>query len=100
MIERRKVGGCDRRREPRCASAGTISWRMTGSDRAFIGWLSDRSRSSLSFITARKHAPSLGEAIEVVGSDRRRRAFRTTRIAGYDDDFSLIACRNVTVAES
>ena len=100
MIEKRKVGGCDRRREPRCASAGTISWRMTGSDRAFIGWLSDRSRSSLCFITSSEHAPSFGEAIDVVGSDRCRRAFRTARIARYDDNLSLIAGRNVTVAES
>lgn len=98
MIEKRKLGRCDRRREPRYASAGAISWRRAGSDRAFIGWLSDTSRSSLSFIASSENEPSFDEAIEVTGSDRCRRAFRTTRIARYDDNLSLIACRNVIVA--
>ena len=100
MIEKRKARGGDRRCEPRWALAGTISWRAAGSDRAFIGWLSDASESSVSFIVSRQNQPSFGEVIELVRSDRCRYTFRTARIADYDDNLSLIACRNVTLAES
>ena len=98
MIDKRSAR--DRRCETRWALAGTILWRAAGSDRTFFGWLSDTSRSSLSFIATSQNAPSFGEVIDVAVSDRCRYVFRTTRIAPYDDDLSLIACRNVTVAES
>lgn len=100
MIEKRKPQGRDRRCESRYSLGGTFSWRKAGGDRKFVGWLSDTSRSSVSFITSRRSQPSFGEMIEMIGSDDHEHALRVTRVASYDEDLSLIACRGVAPMES
>jgi hypothetical protein len=93
MMEKRTRS--ERRCEPRYPLAGTLRWRKTGGDRTLVGWLSDTSRSSMSFITSRASQPSFGERIEMIGSDRSACPFRVTRTAAYDESLSLVACRRL-----
>jgi hypothetical protein len=100
MIEKRKARGADRRRESRYPLASRLSWRKAGNDKRLVGWLSDTSRSSVSFIASRRNQPSFGEMIEMIGPDRHEHALRVTRVAPYDENLSLIACRGVGPVES
>ncbi len=92
MIEKRDPG--DRRRERRIAQAGRIRWRKAGTHTTFHGWLSDQSRSSVSFVASASARPTCGEEIEVIASNRSRQRYRVTRTASYDDRLSLIGCRS------
>jgi hypothetical protein len=98
MHERRWDDG-DRRRTVRRDAVGRIRWRRTGSDWYAAGWLSDRSPADLSFIASRTHEPSPDEQIELRTPDRGRQFARVTRVASYDDELSLVACRMVSPAE-
>ena len=100
MSEKRKARGADRRRESRHALVGALAWRKAGGDKRFVAWLSDTSRSSVSFIASRRSQPSLGELIQMIGSDGHEDAFRVTRVASYDKDHSLIAGCGVAPLES
>ena len=91
MIEKRQ--GCDRRGDYRHPAAGQCMWRKSGSRATFQGWLSDRSRTSVSFITASAAPSASGDEIELIGPGRSHRQYRITRIAPYDGHLSLIACR-------
>jgi hypothetical protein len=82
----------DRRRDQRHALARTLSWRRPHEHDMRAGWTSDTSRSSLSFVTARADEPSFGEIIETSMDDRSTGMFRVTRVATYDERFSLVAC--------
>jgi hypothetical protein len=87
--------GCasrDRRRDRRYPLAGTLSWCRSHDADMLTGWSSDTSRSSLSFVTARRNEPAFGEIIEMSGSGRPSQVFRVTRTAPYDDRLSLVAC--------
>ena len=99
MIEKRKARGADRRRESRYPLASTLSWRKAGHDKRFVGWLSDTSRSSVSFIASRKSQPSFGEVVKMTGPDGHEQALRVTRVAPYDETLSLIAGRGVGPVE-
>lgn len=83
----------DRRAEPRVSAAGRIHWRKRSSEAIYRGWLSDQSRSSLSFITGSDTQPSAGEALEILEPDHLRRRCHVTRIASYDDRLCVIICR-------
>jgi hypothetical protein len=83
----------DRRAEPRVSAAGRIHWKKRSSEPIYRGWLSDQSRSSLSFITGSDTQPSAGEALEILEPDHLRRRCHVTRIAGYDDRLCFVACR-------
>jgi hypothetical protein len=83
----------DRRFEPRRESAGRILWHSDAGPEDNVGWLSDRSLSSLTFVTATQRAPRRGQTIHVVDSAHASRRFRVTRISDYDETCSLIACR-------
>ena len=84
----------DRRSEPRRAEAGRVSWRTANAPARHVGWLSDASKSSVSFVTAAGHQPEYGEEIEVVRPDRSRQRARVTRVAIYDEHLALVACRS------
>jgi len=100
MIEKRQARGEDRRCESRCPTTGTLSWRKAGTHTNLFGWLSDTSRSSVSFIALTRRQPSFGEMIEMIGPDGHGHALRVTRVASYDEDLSLIACRGVVPIQS
>lgn len=84
----------DRRRELRHSLAGRISWKRTDDHDGHFGWLSDASRSSVSFITSSRSEPLIGEEIEVDGDHRGlMRRGRIARVTPYDDSLWLVACR-------
>ncbi|MBP7936131.1 MAG: hypothetical protein KA354_15930 [Phycisphaerae bacterium] len=85
----------DRRKTVRRDAVGRIRWRRIGSDWYAAGWLSDRSPADLSFIASRANEPSPDEEIELRTPDRDRQFARVTRVASYDDELSLVACRVV-----
>ncbi|HOW72532.1 MAG TPA: hypothetical protein PKY77_18180 [Phycisphaerae bacterium] len=85
----------DRRKTVRRDAVGRIRWRRIGSDWYAAGWLSDRSPADLSFIASRTNEPSPDEEIELRTPDRDRQFARVTRVASYDDELSLVACRVV-----
>jgi hypothetical protein len=95
----------ERRREVRTEAAGRIAWRTAPGQppvrppAEHVGWLSDRSRSSVSFITATATQPSFGQQIEVCsggGRRRQRQRWRVARTAPYDDQLSLVACTTIS----
>jgi hypothetical protein len=83
----------ERRGESRLPAAGRICWKRRDKNIKFVGWLSDASPSSISFVTAAMSQPSYGEELEVIREDESRRQCRVTRLAPYDDHFALIACQ-------
>ena len=83
----------DRRCEPRHAEAGRVSWRRANSPVQHVGWLSDASRSSVSFVASGACQPVYGEEIEVIRPDRSRQRCRVKRVAIYDEHLALVACR-------
>lgn len=89
----------DRRKTVRRDAVGRIRWRRAGSDWYAAGWLSDRSSADLSFIASRANEPSPDEEIELRTPDRDRQFARVTRVASYDDELSLVACRMLTRPE-
>ncbi len=91
MKERRESE--DRRLELRAEASGKISWFRRDGQEPLQGWLSDRSCSSFSFITAASTQPGMGEAIEVIGAFPMIRRGCVTRVAPYDESLSLVACR-------
>ena len=86
----------ERRGESRLPTAGRICWRRLDKNIKFVGWLSDASPSSISFVTSAVTQPSYGEELEVIRDDESRRRCRVTRLAPYDDHFALIACQFVS----
>ena len=83
----------DRRSEPRYPVAGRVFWRKPGRSLSYPGWLSDASASSASFITAGPVRLTVGEQVQLSGSKHAAQHCRVTRIAPYDDNLSLVACR-------
>ncbi len=81
----------DRRSENRYPIAERILWKTAGSDFC-PGWVSDRSSSSISFVTAMNDPLSQNEEIELVGSNKSCDRFRVTRTSHYGEHF-LVACR-------
>jgi hypothetical protein len=86
----------ERRREVRLPAAGRICWKRRDKNIKFVGWLSDASPSSISFVSSAASQPSYGEELEVIREDDSRRRCRVTRLAPYDDHFALIACQFIT----
>jgi hypothetical protein len=86
----------ERRRESRFPAAGRICWKRHDKNIKFVGWLSDASSSSISFVTSAMTQPSYGEELEVIRDDNSLRRCRVTRLAPYDDHFSLIACQYIS----
>ena len=93
MLERRDMH--DRRREERHSAAGRISWRKAGGRMGCVGWLSDRSRSSVSFIASAGLQPRCNQEVELTDADGYNERYRVTRVTAYDDKLSLIACRRL-----
>ncbi|HVP11768.1 MAG TPA: hypothetical protein VMV94_11345 [Phycisphaerae bacterium] len=85
----------ERRGESRLPAAGRICWKRLDKNIKFVGWLSDASPLSISFVTSAATQPSYGEELEVIRENDSRRRCRVMRLAPYDDHFSLIACRFV-----
>lgn len=83
----------DRRSERRHAEAGRVSWRATNGPVGHVGWLSDASKSSVSFVASAASLPAYGEEVEVIRPDRSRQRGRVRRVAAYDEHLALIACR-------
>jgi hypothetical protein len=96
MIEKRQ--GHDRRGDPRQARAGRITWRKVGTPVTLSGWLSDASRSGLSFVASTRTGLKQGDRLEWLGADSVRRHYSVTRVAPYDEHLSLIACRQAASA--
>ncbi|MCK4660853.1 MAG: hypothetical protein KAV82_15140 [Phycisphaerae bacterium] len=97
MIEKRERR--DRRTEPRWAKAGKVSWGNAGTYATFPAWLSDESRSSVSFITSAGTLPDLGDRIELIGLHLFPQQYHVTRTAPYDGRLSLIACRRARAVQ-
>jgi len=97
MNERRRES--DRRDDLRRPACGRVSWTKSSSDRTYLGWLSDQSSTSLSFLAGTSCRPSLDEQVVVMGPDRKRRSAQVARIAPFDDHVSLIACRAADAAD-
>lgn len=93
MYERRQAG--DRRSEPRHPVASRITWKRRGAEATTPGWLSDTSRSGVSFVVSRAHQPSLGEEIELSCSVRLGERCRVVRISPYDENLALVGCCSV-----
>jgi hypothetical protein len=93
MIEKRARH--DRRCETRHPSAGQLTWRQSGGNQTFTAWLSDTSPTSMSFVTYAKRRVEFGEEIELGGIGDSPQRCRIMRIAPYDHDLSLIACRSI-----
>lgn len=85
--------GIERRTERRLPTAGRVCWRRLDNNVKFVGWLSDASSTSVSFVTSAASQPAYGEELELLRDNRPRQRCRVTRMAPYDDHFSLIACR-------
>lgn len=83
----------DRRRERRYAVAGRVAWRRATDEAPASGWLSDASGNSFSFITSAEGAPSHGEQIEIQ-DHRVWPPLKVTRVAAYDANTTLVACRS------
>lgn len=94
MVDRRTRQ--DRRRENRRVVAGRILWNRPGRRVNYIGWLSDVSNSSASFITAQSCRPAVGEHVELMGNNNKSRQCRVTRTAAYDARLSLVACEQAS----
>jgi len=73
-------------------SAGRVRWQAEGSVTTHRGWLSDRSHTTLSFITGSHAQPSTGDRLVITGSSGSVRRYRVTRIASYDNRACLVAC--------
>jgi len=85
--------GVERRTELRLPTAGRVCWRRLDNSVKFVGWLSDASPLSVSFVTSAASQPSFGEELELLKEGEPLRRCRVTRMAPYDDHFSLVACR-------
>lgn len=96
MIDKRS--GSDRRSERRYPAAGKIFWQTTGRRGRSVGWLSDRSASSVSFITAAGVGVQPGEAIDLIDAKNVTQQCRVTRTEPYDEHLSLVACRKLRAA--
>jgi hypothetical protein len=83
----------ERRGETRLPAAGRVCWKRLNKNIKFVGWLSDVSSSSISFVTSAASQPSYGEELELIRADYSKRRCRVTRLAPYDDHFALIACQ-------
>ncbi len=84
----------DRRSDPRYPLAGKIFWRKPARTLNVLGWLSDTSRSGVSFVTKDNDRIVLGEEIELLNASREIQRYCITRIAPYDSRLSLVACRS------
>jgi len=83
----------DRRTEQRYHTAGRVAWMPAGMPHGHVGWLSDRSRLSVSFVTSGRSQPATGQEIEIRCPAFPPERFRVTRVAPYDDHLALVACR-------
>jgi hypothetical protein len=86
----------ERRTEARLPAAGRVCWKRLDKNIKFVGWLSDVSSTSISFVTSAASQPSYGEELELIRADQSKRRCRVTRLAPYDDHFALIACQFIT----
>ena len=82
----------DRRSENRQPVAERILWKSRGDEQYSPGWVSDRSQTSVSFVTAVANPLGMDEEIDVVGEDKSCQQFRVTRTSPYGEHF-LVACR-------
>lgn len=90
-----KTHDSDRRILPRQPAAGRVTWRLGAAPRSYVGYLSDRSRLGLSFVSGSAVAPAVGELLELRDANGLQRCLRVVRVAPYDDVTHLIACRAV-----
>jgi hypothetical protein len=72
-----------------------MTWKRRGAEATAPGWLSDTSRSGVSFVVSRAHQPSLGEEIELSCFVRLGERCRVIRISPYDENLSVVGCRAV-----
>jgi hypothetical protein len=93
MIDKRR--GSDRRSERRYPAAGKIFWQTAGKRDRKTGWLSDRSASSVSFITAAGIGVQPGETIDLIDATNVTQQCQVARTEPYDERLSLIACRRL-----
>jgi hypothetical protein len=90
MIDRRRTH--DRRSEPRFQTVGRIQWRPNHSAQAFKGYISDSSKSGLSFLAGRSSEPRIGEQVELDCPRALHPVWKVVRVEDYDSNLCLIAC--------
>lgn len=88
----------DRRQEHRTSIAGRIKWSQVGDSLSESSLLSDRSASGISFVTANRSKPMVGDMLSITSPDGAGRHWRVVRISDYDSSFSVIACRAMSGA--
>lgn len=88
----------DRRQEHRSSAAGRITWNHVGDSVRESSLLSDRSVSGISFVTASRSEPMVGDMLRITSPDGSGRHWRVVRISDYDASFSVIACRAMSGA--
>jgi hypothetical protein len=85
----------DRRREPRYPHAEVIGWCFPESKVTYRGWVSDKSRSGISFVTPDNSCMSLGDEINLHSDSSLSDRCEVVRIEQYDDRLCLVACRSL-----
>lgn len=85
----------ERRTLPRQPAAGRVTWRMGAAPRSYVGYISDRSRLGLSFVSGAAIAPAIGELLELRDANGMQLCMRVVRVAPYDDVTHLIGCRAI-----
>lgn len=81
----------DRRTEERVPAAERIHWKLEFADESIGGWLSDRSDTGVSFVSATWHQPTPGDTICLTGPAGDARRYIVTRVQPYSDSLSLVA---------
>jgi hypothetical protein len=85
----------ERRREPRYPHAEVIGWRFPENEATYRGWVSDKSRSGISFVTPDNPFLSEGEEINLVSGSSLPDRCRVLRIDSYDDTLRIVACQSL-----
>jgi hypothetical protein len=93
MHDERRQNRRERRAEAREPLAARIQWRMAGSEQTRTGWVSDQSRSSVSFVSTVNDSLPVNQEIEVIRpAGPLAGLFRVMRVTDYGSG-SLIACK-------
>lgn len=87
----------ERRSEARYGLGGCVRWSRPDTRLHGIGWVVDRSDSSVAFVTSASMEPRMGEEVGIAAQEGRRTAgrvekMRVRRVGYYGDRLLLVAC--------
>ena len=89
--------GRERRSEARYRLGGRVRWSRPDTLARGVGWVVDRSDSSVAFVAAASMQPEMGEEVSVAasgtsGENEHAETMRVRRIGLYGDRLLLVAC--------